>query len=415
MNSNESLQNKIPMSINEMNTFGLTIENFKMFDHLNELKKYPPTIVITECIQNVTFLQNNFKPQTFVKKEKYVISLGMYQQLSISPQNRSKVLKPSVVKFKNLYKPYFGENLDNKTILVWRTGGLGDLLFIQPNLIYIKEKHPTCKIKFSCGPQYRSMVESWDCVDEILDLPFSMSQLIRSDYHILFEGVIERCKEAETENSYVLFSKWIGLNLPKELLIPKQKPKEDLVLICKEILNQFNITDKFIILQLRASSPIRTPSNEIWSKIIDYLTDLGYLIIITDSPDQTKNVDLFITRLKNNDKVFNFAKFSKDIGYSIALISLAYMTVSPDSSVIHIANSLGIKNIGLYGPFPGKIRLETYDQNICKWIDCKSHCAPCFTHGHKPCKYSIHGFSPCYNSLDMNEFIEKFKTLTQGD
>jgi ADP-heptose:LPS heptosyltransferase len=403
---------KATLSMSEINAFGLTVENFKKFDTLEELKKYPPSIVISECVQNISFIQNHYKQQTLKKKEKYVTSLGIYQQLLIHPFNKNKVLRPAQIQFKNLYKPYFGEDLTNKTILVWRTGGLGDLLFIQPNLLYIKEKYPTCKIKFSCGPQYRSMVETWDCVDEILDLPFVMSELIRSDYHILFEGVIERCREAETINSYILFSKWIGLNLPKELLIPKQKAKIELVNECKEILDQFKIKGKFIVVQLRASSPIRTPSFEVWKKIINYLTNLDYQIIITDSPEQSRNIDNFINELQNKDKVFNFAKYSKNIGYTIALVSLAYMTISTDSSMIHIANSLGIKNIGIYGPFSGKVRLETYDQNLCKWIDCKDHCAPCFIHGHTPCKYAgKDGFSPCYNNLDMNEFIEKFESL----
>jgi len=61
--------------------------------------------------------------------------------------------------------------------LVFRTGGIGDLLFIQPNLIYLKEKYPTCTINFACGPQYQSMVETWDCVDNVVDLPFSLVDL----------------------------------------------------------------------------------------------------------------------------------------------------------------------------------------------------------------------------------------------
>ena len=109
-----------------------------------------------------------------------------------------EILKPARMQFKNIYRPYNGQDLTNKTILVTRQGGIGDLLFIQPNLIYLKEKYPSCTIKFACGPQYQSMIEEWDCIDEILDLPFPVDEMFtfNSDYQLVFEGVIERCKEA---------------------------------------------------------------------------------------------------------------------------------------------------------------------------------------------------------------------------
>jgi len=410
----EQIKDQIGLTTNEIKDFGLVIENFVIFETIEELKQFPPTIVISECIQNITFMQNNFKPQSLKKKERYVTSVAMYKQIAFNHYTNTKILKPANIQFKNLYKPYFGQDLSNKTILVWRTGGLGDLLFIQPNLNYIKEKYPSCKIKFACGPQYKSMVETWKCIDELLVLPFSMNELIRSDYHILFEGVIERCKEAETENCYKLFTKWIGLNLEDNLLKPKQEPKLKLVEYCKAILKQnFKIDGTpFVLMQLRASSPIRTPSLNVWKKIADYVIDKGYDIIITDSPNQKTYIDNFIKLLNNPNKAFNFAPCSSDIDHSIALTSMAEIAIATDSSIVHIANSLDVKNIGIYGSFPGKIRLDTYDKNICKWIDCKKECAPCFSHGHNPCRFTIRGgFSPCYDNLDMNEFIEKFEEL----
>jgi len=396
-----------PISPSIMRMFGIKQNFIDHVDTLDDLRENPPNIIVAEALRNIRFVQNWFKEQSLRKKQKYVMGLGVFQQLYRDPQNH-KILKPGKPVFKNIYRPYLGQNADGCTILVFRTGGIGDLLFIQPNLRFLKEKYD-CKIQFACGPQYQPMVETWDCVDEVVNLPFTVSMLKNADYHMLFEGVIERCKEAETTNSYELFTKWLGLNLPQEKLVPKQDPKTDLVNECKSIIKEkFNLEgNDFVVLQLRASSPVRTPRHEFWIKIINKLTELGINVIITDNPRQADNIDTFILMLKDARRTFNFCRYSKSIDYTIALTSLSQGTLSTDSALAHIAASLNKKCYGIYGPFPGKIRLKTYP--LAKWVDAKKDCAPCFIHGHNPCpQASVEGYSPCYDELiDTDEKLNK--------
>jgi len=406
---------EIPKSA--LRAFGIDDSGLSIVNELAELRKQPPNFVIAESLKNANFSQNNFKQQTLKKKQsgfkpKYVMNIGVYKQLWFDPYNNWKVLRPASMKFKNIYRPYTGQDLTDKTLLVTRTGGIGDLLFIQPNLIYLKEKYPSCKIKFACGPQYHAMVEAWDCVDELLNLPFTIKHLISSDYHAFFEGVIERCEQARHINAYNLFSKWLGLDLPDEKLIPKQKPKEEMVEKCKIFLNDNNVDTPFIIIQLRASSSIRTPRPEVWKELIEVLVDKGHKIIITDGPNVKHQIDNFISELdeKCKNKVLNFAHVSETLDYSIALTSLAKLAIATDSSLMHIAASLGTPAFGIYFPFPGEIRLTTY-KNV-DWIGPTNvHCAPCFLHGSQPCKNSKDGHSLCYDTLDINKSIEKIEGL----
>jgi ADP-heptose:LPS heptosyltransferase len=390
----------------------------KIVDTLEELKKQPPNIIIADCIKNIAFIQNHFKSQNLKKKNKYVMSLGIYQQLHYDMERNIKILKPSKIKFQNIYRPYSGQNLDNKILFVSRTGGIGDILFIQPNLVYLKNKYPTCKIIFGCGPQYQSMLEGWDCIDEIVNIPFPFSNLMKSDYHLFFEGVIERCKKAEKKNAYNLFSEWMGLNLEDKLLCPKQKPKIEKVYECKKILKEkFNIKEKdFIIIQMKASSPIRTPEPNWWLKIINKLTYMGYNILISDLPNEADGIDNFINYVNDKNKVFNFSKYSKTLDYCIAMTSLAQMILSVDSSLIHIAASLNIKSFGIFGPFPGKIRLSTYPNAY--WIDANTNCSPCFIHGSNPCKKAIENnkkYSPCYQYIDINNLCDQVRQIYQKE
>lgn len=398
---------------------GLDRDTIKQVEKLNELRESPPNIVVAEALRNITFVQNWFKEQTLKKKVKYVMGLGVFQQLYYDSRLNKKILKPSPIKFKNIYRPYMGEELDDDTVLIFRTGGIGDLLFIQPNLRYLKEQYPDCRVEFACGPQYQPMVEMWDCVDEVCDLPFTLTRLQHASYHMLFEGVIERCKEAHEVNAYNLFSRWLGLDLPDNLLLPRQTPPEELVLKCKEVLKEWNLPEKtFIVMQLRASSPIRTPRHEFWVKIIDALNEKGYPVLLTDNPRQAENVDSFIKMLKNQDMAFNFCQHSTSIDYTIAITSLCKSTFATDSALGHIAASMDIPCFGVYGPFPGFIRLKTYPKAA--WVDAQRHCAPCFLHGHSPCPHaSSDGYSPCYDELigtddKLNDLINRFQEFING-
>ena len=401
-----------PLSPTVLRGLGINREDIKEVIDLEELREYPPNIVIAKANKSLRFVQNHFKKQELKKKVNYVMGLGVYQQLHADPEFGAKFLKPATIKFKNIYRPYNGQDLDDKTLLVFRTGGIGDLLFIQPNLKYLKEKYPDCTIKFACGPQYQSMVETWECIDQVLDLPFTLGELISSDYHALFEGVIERCKLSHTVNAYNLFSDWLGLHLPDERLIPEQKPKEDKVQFCLDKLKEWNVdSGNFIITQLRASSPIRTPRPEVWANIINELTDRGHKILITDSPRQQEMVQSFIDRyLTNKSLVFNFCKESLSLDYSIALASLAKCVIATDSALNHIAASLNVPCYGIYGPFPGHIRLKTYPK--AKWVDAKKDCAPCFIHGATPCPQAgSDGFSPCYDNIDIKKAVDEVEEL----
>ena len=398
----------------ELKDLGIPENNIRIVDTVAEIKSNPPNIVVAVCNHDVAFVQNKFKMQRMKKKNQYVMGLGVYAQLKYDEQRKLKILKPGKFKFKNVYRPYNGQDLTNKTILFERTGGIGDLLFINPILRYLKNKYPTCKILFACGPQYQMMVETFENVDQVVDLPFPVSTLFEADYHAIFEGVIERTREAEKTNAYVLFSRSIGLDIPEEELYPIQIAKPDKVEECKKTLEEWGILDKpFVLLQPRASSPIRTPRYSLWAKIINKIVNLGYKVIITDSPHQKERIDDFLKGLMCQDDVFNYSGISKSLDCTIAMASLSEMCISTDSALIHIGASLGKKTFGLYGPFPAHIRMSTYKN--CDWVEPKNcACAPCFKHGHLPCKYAVGNISSCYDKLDLNECFEKIEKLLKG-
>jgi ADP-heptose:LPS heptosyltransferase len=204
----------------------------------------------------------------------------------------------------------------------------------------------------------------------------------------------------------------MGLNLSDEVLIPKQTPNSSNIIKVSDILSKWNILkNEYVVVQLRASSPIRCPRLPIWKKIIDNITEMGINVIITDSIGQKNNIDSFIMTLNNKDIVFNFSEHSAEISHTIALVSMASLVVGVDSSLVHIAESVGVKSFGIYGPFKGDLRLGTYKN--AKWVDATASCAPCFRHGNRLCNNSFLGYPKCFDNLnvdDINKTIEGMLT-----
>jgi len=405
-----------------------------VFQTLEELRKTIPAMAIAVPARNFTFSQNTGRGeklhlQNCIKDKPIVLSLFHYQVLE-RDRTGSTCLIPYPQPFPTIYKPYCGQDLTDKTLVVWRSGGIGDLLFSQPGLRHLKSKYPTCKIIFATSLMYIDMIKKWKFIDRVETFPMDLDVFKSADYHLTFEGVIERCEEAKKLNAYKLFTKWMGItDLPETELVPVLKMEDkDIENSVMDFLNKRQIhKNDYIVVQVRASSPIRTPSSKVWHEILLRLLNDNHKLVFTDMLDRqndlNKLIDFMFTE-NQKKRVFNFSPISKNINYSILLAKHAKLVVAPDSSMIHIAAGVKTPVFGIYGPFPGRLRMETY-QNA-DWIEpeksiiCSYGGQQCFIHGHLPCKfakrlgtnlYTDFGPSPCFETINFNLAFRKIRDL----
>jgi len=387
-----------------------TIRNVHI-DTLEEFRSRPPEMVIMQPKRTSMLTFTDGYKLKIKKDRKYMIDL-----LSFIDGYHAKMFKPTN-KFKNNLRCWKGEDLNNKTVLMWQYGGgAGDSMFVQPILRYIKKIYPKCRLGFMHPARHHYFSKSWDFLDYLYPTPCSDIPFITSDYHIHFDGIIGKCKESETTNIYKLLAKWVNLDIPDSELVPIQKPDDSYVIYCKDVLNRWKLDENFMILQLRANTIMRTPRPEFRLKVLNELLNRDIPIVFVDSPDQKDVINELILKSDKPQLCFNFTPYSKHMGYAAAMTYLSSMVVSVDTGIIHIASALGIPVYGIYGPFPGKIRLETY--NKCNWIDAKAECAPCYLHKYSECPHVIDGYSPCYdniNIIDMVEDIYKIWFLNRHD
>lgn len=312
----------------------------------------------------------------------------------------------TVTDIRAYYKQYKGEDLNNKTILVWRHGGIGDLMFMMPPLRLLKNKYPRAKIMVATGTEFLDTYMNVPYIDVLMPMPINARHFLSADYHLKFEGIIENNINAEHVNAYDLFLERFGFDPSK--VSPNEK-RPDIFLTDKE--NKFaedyfaemeiKPEDLKIGVQVQASSPIRTYPIERVNALARGLVVKGAFVVLFGGPRQQQISQSLInhisemTKTKNRIVATSTAPFS--LRQSMAIARHMDLVIAPDSAIVHIAAGLGVPIIGLYGPFPSTLRMKYYYNAI--GLNAATACSPCFTHGHDPCARGTP--SPCFGSIDI--------------
>lgn len=383
------------------------------YSTIEELKKTTPGMVTCEVVRDATMVTEGHKLHMY-KGRTIILPAGLYFRGCKDQYGRSQ-LKPCNIKFNKYFRRYAGEDLTNKKILIWRQGGIGDIMFSQPVVKYLKTKYPTCKIHYACAPRFKSIFESWPegLIDKILPVPFSIQDMIGCHYHVCFEGGIERTLEARTVNAYDIFAKMAGLEIDQTdpQYYPELIPNQESIDKFKDI-----IPENSVVVQIRASSPIRMMKIDKWVPIINNINKLGYHVLFVDSPLKTALYDTIIKQYNLNEHmVHNLSKKSESLTDGIAIISLSKGVIGVDSSNIHLGTALSKPVFGIYAPFIGSVRMSYYKN--ADWYDvtkCECKHMPCFSHetGKFKCPYLLEKQPViCLASADDNEIFEKFSKL----
>ncbi len=395
----------------KLEKLGLTqlLEDLKKHGHstintLDELIKKPPIMVCIRILESGVLTMNSQK--ILLKKNKEYVTSTAVLDYNIK-------YKPSSKPFYKRFIRYRGESLENKKLLVWRFGGIGDLMFAQPLIKYLKSKYPTCHITFATAPHNKEIFKFWpkNLVDSVENMPFSAELLDNTDYHLTFEGSIERCKEAHSRSAIDMFKDVANLDFdPNDYhteIIPNTELLTDM---------NFFIPDNTIAFQPRASSVLRTFNEIKIIELINMLTDMNFNVGILDSSKISDNIDKFIFQkrfFKHPNKVLNLAKYSLSLQHCVAILQRCVGSIATDSSITHLSSALKKPTVGVYGPFRGELRMNYYKTG--SWVnaskDCQCSLCPCYFHDsdiHK-CPYIQNKKEiECMRTINIDDVVREF-------
>lgn len=392
---------------------GIT-ESLKGDVAIPELINDIPHMAIARVQHNGNLIINEERIQIH-KDTTIVMPIGFFLSAKRDNTTGSINLKLHKRQLKDYLKRYKGEDLNGKKLFIWRTGGFGDIMFIQPIVKYLKEKY-NCHITLACAPNFYKILDLWPAglLDRKTTIPFPVRELYESDYHLTFDGVIERTKESKLENCYDLFCKMANIKI--DLNDPKYKIELTLESAVTESVKSLIPKEKYVVVQLRASSPSRAMDDAKWEVIFKELNKLGYKVVILDK----LRFGMFYHRLikrggYDKDMVIELTKHSKDISVVSSIISMSSAVIGIDSSFLHIGAALGKPVIGIYGPFLGDLRMRYYNNSaFVEPKEKKCPLQPCFFHQEDVRKcpsLQLKQYPACLSNIDESEVISKFKEL----
>ena len=304
-------------------------------------------------------------------------------------------------KFDDYYKKYEGQDLNGKSIMVWRTGGFGDLLFVSSLIRAMGVRYPKASINVATSARFRDI---WEHNKDLAArrayfLPIPFDTLMRHDYHLKFEGTIENDKDPDQLPAVDRFAQEASIELDEIEKLPYYPGVfGNFTTARNKVYNKFNVRLRpleYACIQFKSSSIVRD-----WN--YNRMIELANLIV------QKYNIPVLIlgngfymdlinqtiedvgkrNGIETDPRVLNLTEFF-DPGrgieglrflYSSALISNAKFVVTVDSALVHVAAGTYTPCVSLYGPFPGKIRTLYYPRNITLEHPDSCHSGPCLIH-----------------------------------
>lgn len=310
-----------------------------------------------------------------------------------------------------VYRPYKGEDLENKRIMTFRTGGIGDMMFLSPVFRYLKKKYQNCFIRMASG--CKGPLENLPEIDELYDMPFDARLLDDVDYHLMFQGIIESSSEkSKVTHAVDMFFSYFSMDSTQYDPADK-KPRivitDEENAWANEVLDKLGIKseDYLIGLQMETSAPLRNYPKDKMKIVVDVLAkEENVKIFLIGAPPQAPLANFYKGNYENVIPAVNYS-----VRNSIVLASRYNQIIAPDTFMVQVAGALDKPLIGLYGPFASEVRMKYFKNAI--GIEPKVACSPCYKHDFRAC---IKGYpSPCFSQVKPEDILQavnyqRFKT-----
>jgi len=332
---------------------------------------------------------------------RYIMSDPVVDQINkISPR-----CARHVGEFEDFYKKLNVADLKKgDKVFLFRSGGIGDIMFMLPLIKYLVEKYEV-EMTVATTLTYVSILQNNPFIKKIVIMPFLAEEMEKYDWHLMFEGIIEQNEKATKVHAVNLFLQEAGIDdtlilsgdkIPELFLLPDELRKVRVKFKRGDVPRDV----KKIGIQIVASSPIRTFPIEKLVSIAEELVKQGYYIFLYGGQKQAVDADYMESIIEKN--VCNLVRQKFSLRESIVAASFMDLMIASDSAFIHIAGALSIPMVGLYGCFPSPVRMLYYKNAIA--IDASVACSPSFIHGHIPCKKGSP--SPCFSVVDEKHVLD---------
>lgn len=256
-----------------------------------------------------------------------------------------------------------GLNLRGKGTLIVRPGGIGDLVHMDAAVREVA-KNTSGPVDICIAERYMEVMKHCPHIRKVVEYPLKLSDAMQYEtIHWLEDSV-----ESETElhmadaflnacgfdhTTYHSEEKRPRIHLPPGCKMPKKGKKPR------------------VGFQVKASAKCRTPTVKLLGKLMEMYHREGWEVWIFGAPGEVQLDDPAVENTTTWKKPLSILE-------SANWMRTCDLFIAPDSGLLHVAASLKIPSVGLYGPFPADLRVRYSPYNVS--VEAKAPCAPCFWH-----------------------------------
>jgi len=227
-----------------------------------------------------------------------------------------------------------------RSILLIRSGAIGDLLLLTPAIRALRAKHPKAMIWLSCFKKHWDIFAQGDT--HFVEYPVPASELAQFDLITPLENVIEIATEKGIHATDA-FAEALGVTVTDYKPVYRITDEE---YVWRES-NLGNTLKPRVGIQLHASAQIRNYPMAQWNAVLQMLVQRGWEVML----------------LGNNVAMQGAPKEIKDCSKlsfreAAAVLATCDVFCGVDSSFFNLCPALGVPAIGLFGPVDWRTRIK---------------------------------------------------------
>lgn len=261
-----------------------------------------------------------------------------------------------------------------RRVMVMRMGGFGDLLLLAPVLREIKRRWPSCEVAVSTMGHYAVALEGLPFVDRVLPYPVPVDVADTFDAWVFLEGAehTPRSKEIHLTD---LFAEIAGVEIQGSRQ-PAYAVKASEALWAAE--KYPRTQHRRLAVQVGTSAVCRTYPRSNLGAVCAELVKRGWEIYLMGAAGEVKTPDNH-----KNGQLRNLCDDDLAFRQSAAVVSQCDVLLGSDSALVHVAAAIDLPAVGLFGPFPWRLR-TAYSPSV-RAIQGTHGCdAPCQHHANAP-------------------------------
>ena len=299
----------------------------------------------------------------------------------------------------------------NKKILLVRVGGFGDLILLTPVMRAIKARWPSCELHVCTMAHYGQVLQGLPFVDKVVPYPLAYDSVMEYASVVYYENAIEHNRLAEKVHMTELFASLAGMPVP-EVMQPAYAVRASEAVWAAEMFPRVNGTRR-VCIQVGASGICRVFPRHALGEVVGMMLRHGWEVFLLGAKGEIKLPDGSPKNLRN------LSEMDLTFRQSAAVVNGADVFIGSDSALLHIAGALNVPAVGLYGPFPWKLRTAHCPNTVA--LQGSGACSPCFHHAsaslrnHFPdkCPSKDKGYCEVLASIDPKRIVAKAESIAR--